>query len=53
MKHINYYKNKTTGEVTTDVKEANKWYNDNKDEIEVWYFSNALSEWVMGLEWIH
>lgn len=52
MKHTNYYKNKTTGEVVTDVKEAQKWYN-NGDEIEVWYFSNTLSEWVMGLEWIH
>lgn len=51
MRNIHYYKNKTTGEVTDNHSKAVEWY--KKDEIEVWYFSECLCEWVCGIEWVH
>ena len=51
MKREQYYKNKRTGETTTSQKQAMEWYR-GKDEIEVWYFSETLGEWLCGIEWV-
>ena len=51
MKREQYYKNKRTGETTESHKQAMEWYR-GKDEIEVWYFSEALAEWICGVEWV-
>ena len=51
MKREQYYKNKRTGERTESHKQAMEWYR-AKDEIEVWYFSETLSEWICGVEWV-
>ena len=48
MKREQYYKNKRTGERN---KQAMEWYR-GKDEIEVWYFSETLGEWLCGVEWV-
>jgi len=50
MKREQYYKNKRTGERTESQKQAMEWYR-GKDEIEVWYFSETLGEWICGIEW--
>ncbi len=50
MKREQYYKNKRTGERTESHKQAMEWYR-AKDEIEVWYYSETLSEWICGIEW--
>jgi hypothetical protein len=50
MKREQYYKNKRTGERTESHKQAMEWYR-GKDEIEVWYFSETLGEWLCGIEW--
>ena len=42
MKREQYYKNKRTGETTESQRQAMEWYR-GKDEIEVWYFSEALA----------
>lgn len=52
MKREQYYKNKRTGERTESQREAMEWYR-NKDEIEVWYYSETLAEWICGIEWVH
>ena len=51
MKREQYYKNKRTGERTESHKQAMEWYR-GKDEIEVWYFSETLGEWLCGVEWV-
>ena len=51
MKREQYYKNKRTGERTESQKQAMEWYR-GKDEVEVWYFSETLSEWICGIEWV-
>lgn len=51
MKREQYYKSKATGKTTKSHKEAMKWYR-GKEEIEVWYFSETLGEWVCGIEWV-
>ena len=50
MKREQYYKNKRTGERTESQRRAMEWYR-AKDEIEVWYYSETLSEWICGIEW--
>lgn len=51
MKREQYYKSKTTGKTTENHREAMEWYRAH-EEIEVWYFSEAFSTWVCGIEWI-
>lgn len=51
MKREQYYKNKRTGECTDSHKTAMEWYR-GKDEVQVWYFSETLSEWICGMEWV-
>ena len=51
MNRKQFYKNKTTGEITEDKNQAMAWYR-GKDEIEVWYFSNTIGEWICGVEWV-
>ena len=51
MKREQYYKSKATGKTTTSQREAMEWYR-AKEEIEVWYFSEAIGEWLCGIEWV-
>ena len=51
MKREQYYKSKATGKTTRNHGEAMGWYR-NKEEIEVWYFSETLGEWICGVEWV-
>lgn len=51
MKREQYYKNKRTGERTDSHAEAMGWYR-AKDEVEVWYYSETLCEWICGIEWV-
>lgn len=51
MKRKQYYKNKRTGERTESHATAMGWYR-AKDEVQVWYFSETLSEWICGVEWV-
>ena len=51
MKREQYYKNKRTGETTESHRQAMEWYR-GKDEVEVWYFSETLGEWLCGVEWV-
>jgi hypothetical protein len=51
MKREQYYKNKRTGERTESHAVAMGWYR-AKDEVEVWYYSEAVSEWLCGVEWV-
>lgn len=46
-----YYRNKRTGEITRLHPKAMEWYR-AKDEVQVWYFSDTLGQWVCGLEWV-
>lgn len=52
MARQQYYKNKRTAECTESHKQAMDWYRNNRDEIEVWYFSEVLGEWICGVEWV-
>lgn len=51
MKREQYYKSKATDKTTESHREAMEWYR-AKEEIEVWYFSETLGEWVCGVEWV-
>ncbi len=51
MKREQYYKSKATGKTTESHREAMDWYR-AKEEIEVWYFSETLGEWICGVEWV-
>lgn len=51
MKREQYYQNKRTGERTESHKQAMEWYR-AKNEVQVWYFSETLSEWICGVEWV-
>ena len=51
MKREQYYKSKATGKTTESHREAMEWYRAH-EEIQVWYFSETLGEWICGVEWV-
>ena len=51
MKREQCYRNKRTGEITKNQRQAMEWYR-AKDEIQVWYYSEAVGEWLCGVEWV-
>lgn len=51
-KQKKYYKNEITNEVTDSKDQAKIWHSEGAD-IEIWYFSTFLGEWICGMEWLH
>lgn len=43
-----YYKNAETGVQTMDKRDVKRW-NESGVDVEIWYYSETLEEWICGM----